>query len=144
MTKKLYNILIRQVQSNDFDDLYSFWERVSLKLNPYEEEKAKFSGMVSLNPDLCFILINEDKICGSILGGYDGRSASVHRLAVEPELQNKKYGSLLLKRLEEKLKEKGIKKVALQIHVSNAEVAGFYKKLGYKEMDYVSTLYKDL
>lgn len=128
-----------------FDQLYEFWKKVGLQVYPYEEEKVRFESMLRLNPELCFDLINEaGVIVGTILGGFDGRTASVHRLAIDPTLQKKGNGSMLINKLESVLKKKGVKKISAQIHISNTQVLEFYKKIGYQDMNYVVTVYKDL
>ncbi len=135
----------RQIHSEDFDGLYKLWEKAKLKLYPIEEERVRFKAMLSLNPELCFVLIDEKQILiGSILGGFDGRTASIHRLAIDPAFQKQGHGLFLLKELEKRLKDKRIKKVSAQIHISNTQVIDFYKKCGYENMDYVINLFKDL
>lgn len=73
----------------------------------------------------------------------NGRTASINRLAISPAQQGKGLGKALIAELENKLKQKGIKKLAIMIHVGNTQVIPFYEKLGFKEMDYVKMYYKD-
>ena len=136
--------MFRTIRLEDFDTLKNLWEEAGLKLYPYEEEKARFEAMLKLNPDLMTILETEGQVIGCVLGAFDGRTASVHRLAVLPEFQKKGYGAKLMEDLEQKLKNRGIMKISLQVHVSNQKVIEYYKKKGYKEMDYAITFFKDL
>ena len=77
------------------------------------------------------------------MGGFDGRTATINRLAISPDEQGKGLGKSLIAELEQKLQKRGIKKVAIMIHVGNTQVIPFYEKLGFKEMDYVKMYYKD-
>ncbi len=136
---------IRQITETDFDDLYQLWVEAGLQLYPSGDERKRFDSMLNLNPDLCFALINDKKeIIGSILGGFDGRTASIHRLVIHPTLQKQGQGSFLVNELETALRKRGIKKLSAQIHISNTEVVPFYEKLGFQEMTYVKNYYKDL
>lgn len=101
--------------------------------------------MLRLNPELCFIASkNHDDVVGSLIGAFDGRTASIHRLAVAPALQRRGVGTKLVRVFEETLRSKGIDKLTAQIHVSNIAIVPFYEKLGFKEMSYVKTYFKDV
>jgi len=100
--------------------------------------------MLKLNPDFMIKMTVDQKIIGVVLGAFDGRTASVHRLAVLSEFQKNGYGGILMKALEDKLKTAGVKKLALQVHISNEKIIEYYLKRGYQEMTYARTFYKDL
>ncbi len=134
---------IRQILLGDFDKSYNLWKEVGLWVRPYDQEKIRFDEMLRLNQDMCFVLEVDGDIVGTILGSYDGRSVSVHRLAVKTNLQKKGYGKLLIDTLEKKIKERGIQRIFLQVHTSNQKVLGFYKKLGYVD-DPLITLQKNI
>ncbi len=134
---------VRNFTPEDFDKAYRLWKDVGLWVRPYDQELSKFGEMLRLKNDLCFVLDDDGEIVGTILGAYDGRSASIHRLAVKKSLQRKGYGRMLMQTLEDVLKEKGITKMMAQVHISNKNVVNFYKNLGYKE-DPLITLTKDL
>lgn len=127
----------------DFPVLYPLWQ-TAVWVRPFDEEKQRYETMISLNPDLSFVLQNPEKqIVGSIFGAFDGRSVSIHRLVIAADLQKHGYGKLLIATLEKAAKKKGIKKIVGQVHLSNTKVLGFYKKLGFAE-DKLITLTKDL
>jgi ribosomal protein S18 acetylase RimI-like enzyme len=136
---------IRHAVINDFSELYKLWQKAGLQVYNQKDEKVRFESMVATNPDLNFVLLNEnDEIVGSILGAFDGRSASIHRLAIMPELQHQGYGRQLVKKIEEALKVRGVKKLVAQVHVTNTQVVPFYEKLGFAEMSYVKNYYKEM
>jgi ribosomal protein S18 acetylase RimI-like enzyme len=135
---------IRPVKLVEFDALYAMWQTVCDQLYPYPEEKARFEAMMVLNPDLCLVVEDNTKLVGSILGAFDGRNGSIHRLIIASEYQQKGLGKMLITKLEELLRARGIKKCTAQIHAQNTIVLPFYEKLGFTDMSYVRTLYKDL
>ena len=135
----------RAATLDDFQVLFTLWKDVGLQLYPEQDEQVRFESMVTLNPDLCILLEDNDgKVIGSILGGFDGRTASVHRLAIHPSLQKKGMGSDLLRELEQALRARGVKKLSAQIHITNTAVVPFYEKHGFNEMTYVKTYFKDI
>jgi ribosomal protein S18 acetylase RimI-like enzyme len=147
MLARGYNVdmNVQLLSPGDFDTCYSFWQKAGLQLYPFDEEKKRFDDMLDLNPDLALKLLDVNgEVMGTMIGGFDGRTASIHRLAIHPSLQKKGFGSQLLAYLEEKLKTRGVKKISAQIHISNTQVIPFYEKLGFKEMTYVKLFYRDL
>lgn len=129
----------------DFEDLYKMWESIGLQLYPAQDELKRFADMLDLNPDLCLVLVDQqEKIIGSVLGGFDGRTASIHRLAITTEHQKNGLGKQLLTELEAALRKRGIKKLAAQVHISNTAVIPFYEKQSFSEMTYVKTYFKDI
>ncbi len=136
---------IRQANKNDFDPLHALWQTVCLQLYPEAEERQRFEAMLQLNPELCLVIVtDENKIVGSIMGAFDGRTASIHRLAVAKDLQKQGWGKKLIAELEIILVQKGIKKVAAQVLAHKSNIVPFYEKLGFTEMTYAKTYYKDL
>jgi len=135
---------IRSATSQDFSDLYTLWQAADMNLYPLDVESVRYEAMLLLNPDLCIVIQDEaGQIVGSILGGFDGRSASVNRLAVLPDFQKQGLGSQLIAEVEKRLAARDIHKWVIQIHVNNTQVVPFYEKLGFKEMTYVKMYYKD-
>jgi GNAT superfamily N-acetyltransferase len=66
---------------------------------------------------------------GKIVGTASLCSQSIKRLYVLPEFQNKGFGTLLLRTLEENALQRGIQRVDLY---STLPAKGFYLLLGYK------------
>jgi len=60
--------------------------------------------LVEHSPGLFLVAEYDNRIVGTVFAGYDGRQATIHRLAVLPEYQQKGIGKALmtelLKRLE--------------------------------------------
>lgn len=137
-------MMTRQATAADFDELYSMWQQVCDQVYPYEQEKVRFEAMLQLNPDLCLLVEDQGKIIASILGAFDGRNGSIHRLIIASEYQQKGLGKMLVAELEKLLTAKGVHKLTAQIHAQNTLVLPFYEKMGFAEMSYVRTLYKDI
>lgn len=132
------------ISQSDFKKIFQFWQEAGLHLYPEIEEQKRFNDMIDLNPDLCLSYTDADgAVVGTIMGGFDGRTATINRLAISPDQQGKGLGRSLIAELEKKLQHKGVKKVAILIHVDNTQVIPFYEKLGFTEMNYVKMYYKD-
>jgi ribosomal protein S18 acetylase RimI-like enzyme len=115
-----------------------------MHLYPFGEEQERFLAMLSLNPDLMSVMEKDGAMIGTILGGFDGRTAMMYRLAVLPEYQKMGIGSKLIEDFEARAKARGIRKISLHVHMLNQQVIEYYQRKGYLPMDYVKSFYKDL
>ena len=67
--------------------------------------------------------------------------AQIRSISVEPELEGKGVGSIVLKELEKIVTEKGARRII--IHSRNSAIE-FYKKNGYKEVEPSYTLFDEI
>ena len=90
-------------------------------------------------------------ICARIGGqvvGYAGmwlicREGHITNIAVHPEFRENGIGSRLLKKLIEISREKGIKKITLEVRKSNTAAKNLYYKYGFKEEGIRKSYYSD-
>ena len=72
-------------------------------------------------------------LVGTAVGGRDGYRGWVYHVATHPDCRRRGIGARLMRDLEERLRELGCPKLNLQVLADNAEVADFYRALGYRE-----------
>lgn len=132
---------IRNMTIEDYDQVAALWVDCGfiLGISDSREEIQKF---LEYNPGTSLLLIEHDKIAGSVLGGYDGRRGLVHHLAVLPGFQKKGYGRVLIEALEKEYKKLGVIKTSFWVLKSNLDVIGFYEKLNYRLREDLVTLSK--
>lgn len=80
---------------------------------------------------LFFVCIDEGRMAGTIMCGWDGHRGWLYSLAVQPTLRKIGHGTRLVRHAEEALAARGCLKVNLQVLDSNGPVADFYRRLGY-------------
>jgi ribosomal protein S18 acetylase RimI-like enzyme len=85
-----------------------------------------------------FVVVLDGALVGTVMGGYDGHRSWVYSLAVDPQVQRRGVGTVLMRHIERELAERGCPKVSLQVLVSNVGTVEFYKKLGYAVEERVS------
>ena len=69
----------------------------------------------------------------AVMGAYDGPRGWVYHLAVTPEQRKAGIGRLLMESLEQRMRERGVAKVNLQVRADNIDVVAFYDGLGYAD-----------
>ena len=107
--------------------------------SPSEIEKK-----ISRDPDLFLVAEAENRIIGSVIGGYDGRRGLIYHLAVSASCRGQGIGSRLMNEVEARLRAKGCLKCYLLVTTDNTEVETYYRQLGWQPMDTVHLFGKEL
>ncbi len=126
----------REFTLNDYESVIDLWKLAGLKLSrsdTYEGLKVK----LKRDPDLFFVMEEEKRIIGVVMGSFDGRRGWINHLAVHPEYQGKKLGQQIIDELQRRFKEIGCEKMNLLIEQSNENVQSFYEKQGFKKHDLI-------
>lgn len=113
--------------------------RVGRSDSPAEIEKK-----ISRDPDLFLVAECQNRIIGSVMGGYDGRRGLLYHLAVSDSYQNRGIGSHLMDEVEAKLRAKGCLKCYLLVTEDNPEVETYYRNRGWQHMDTIHLFGKEL
>jgi len=80
---------------------------------------------------LFYVAEKEQRVIGTVMGGYDGHRGWVYSIAVDPEHRKQGIGSNLLSFVQSKLANLGCLKVNLQIMPENESVQSFYIANGF-------------
>jgi ribosomal protein S18 acetylase RimI-like enzyme len=129
----------------DYQQVIDLWSsiekgvRVGRSDSPGEIEKK-----MDRDPDLFLVAESENKIIGSVIGGYDGRRGLIYHLAVNAAFRGQGVGSRLMDEVESRLRAKGCLKCYLLIANDNLDVGAFYQAQGWQQMTDVSLYGKTL
>lgn len=130
-------MLIRAYQSDDAAQVVALWERAGLT-RPWNDPRKDIARKLVVQPELFFVLLVDDRIAGTLMAGYEGHRGWMNYLAVDPGMQRRGYGRLLVEHAERALGERGCPKINLQVRAGNGNAIAFYRKLGYVEDEVVS------
>ena len=140
------SIRIREFQfPADYEQVYKLWEsiekgvRVGRSDTPDEIKKK-----ITRDADLFLVAESDDRIIGSVLGGFDGRRGLIYHLAVSAPFRGKGIGSCLMDEVESRLRAKGCLKCYLLVTEDNLEVVDYYQQRGWQPMDAVYLYGKEL
>jgi ribosomal protein S18 acetylase RimI-like enzyme len=128
---------IRVFAPGDEPSVVALWERCGL-VRPTNDPHRDIARKRAVRPDLFLVGELEGRVVASVMAGYEGHRGWLNYLAVDPPLQRRGFGRLLVVEAERRLREAGCPKVNLQIRSSNARVIEFYRQIGYSIDDVVS------
>jgi len=125
---------IRKMVSSDISTVRQIWSDVGFEVTQ-SDSISEVTRMLRHNPEFCLILelqyLEETRIIGTVLGGFDGRRGWVHHLAILPEYRRNGYGKQLMTHLMHTFTKHGVVKFKLEITGDNPHLIKFYQKLGW-------------
>jgi ribosomal protein S18 acetylase RimI-like enzyme len=128
---------IRPFQPDDQAAVIDLWRRCGL-VRPQNDPAKDVLRKLEVRPDLFLVAIDDGRIVGSVMAGYEGHRGWINYLAVSPEHRRAGIGRELMAHAEMLLRQAGCPKINLQVRSDNAEVIGFYRAIGYSVDDVVS------
>jgi len=128
---------IRPYHPTDQIQLIDLWQQCGLLVS-WNDPGKDIARKLKVNPELFLVVLDEQELIGSVMGGYDGHRGWINFLAVHPKHQLKGIGRALVLRVETLLRELGCPKLNLQIRSANTQVWEFYRALGYGDDNVIS------
>jgi ribosomal protein S18 acetylase RimI-like enzyme len=129
---------IRTFQEGDEPAVVALWKEVFAYAEPRNDPATVIRQKMAAQPELFFVAVIDEKVTGTVMGGYDGHRGWIYSLAVDPAHRGQKVGSALIRHVEKALAELGCPKINLQLLESNAGAVEFYEKLGYRVEERIS------
>lgn len=128
---------IRPYQANDEAAVIALWQECGL-IRPWNDPRRDIQRKLGEQPELFLAGMDGARLVATVMAGFDGHRGWAYYLAVAATHRHRSYGSLLMRRVEELLIQRGCPKLSLLVRSSNLEVVEFYKKLGYAQDEVVS------
>jgi len=129
----------------DYQQVYELWSSIEKGVHIGRSDSlTEIEKKVSRDPELFLVAEYQNKIIGSVIGGYDGRRGLVYHLAVGAPFRGQGIGSHLMDEVEARLRARGCLKCYLLVTADNIEVENYYRKRGWQHMDSIHLFGKEL
>lgn len=120
----------------DYEEIIQLWENAGPGIHiGRSDSPQEIAKKLNRDPDLFLVAEKDDRIIGSVLGGFDGRRGIMYHLAVNPEFRNVGIGEKLMSVLEDHLRAKGCIRYYLLVTVDNDTAIDFYEKRGWERLN---------
>jgi ribosomal protein S18 acetylase RimI-like enzyme len=129
---------IRSYESTDSDAVIALWRTVFPDAPAHNDPFSDIQSKMRIQSEFFFVAVEDGKLVGTAMSGYDGHRGWVYYVAVHPDYRRGGIGSALMKKVESALLAIGCPKLNLQIRVGNEQVKSFYESLGYVEEERIS------
>jgi ribosomal protein S18 acetylase RimI-like enzyme len=129
----------------DYQLVYDLWVSIERGVHVGRSDAAaEIEKKITRDPDLFLVAECDNKIIGSVIGGYDGRRGLIYHLAVNESFRGYGIGSRLMDEVEARLRSKGCLKCYLLVTNDNPEAEIYYQNRGWYHMDTVRLFGKEL
>ena len=131
--------------SQDYEEVRNLWKGAGAGIQlRRSDDRDEILKKLQRDPDLFLVAASDEKIIGSVIGGFDGRRGLIYHLAVEQGYREQGIGSQLMDEVENRLRLKGCIKSYLLVTRENESAMRLYEKRGWQPMDSVLVYGKDL
>jgi len=131
--------------SQDYEEVRNLWKGAGAGIQlRRSDDRDEILKKLQRDPDLFLVATSDEKIIGSVIGGFDGRRGLIYHLAVEQGYREQGIGSQLMDEVENRLRLKGCIKSYLLVTRENESAMRLYEKRGWQPMDSVLVYGKDL
>jgi ribosomal protein S18 acetylase RimI-like enzyme len=130
---------------SDYEQVFELWRGIEKGVHLGRSDTLQEIGKkIARDPDLFLVAESGGAIVGAVMGGFDGRRGLIYHLAVVPSFRGRGIGSGLMDEVELRLRAKGCLKCYLLVTTDNTQVAEYYLRRGWQEMDQVVLFGKEL
>lgn len=122
--------IVRRAGRSDVHAIAALWERAGLPESSrgFRNETARLRRR---DPELLLIALRDGRLVGAIAGSYDGRTAMVSRLAVEPDVRRQGIAEALVDELCRQLVGLGATASELIVVDDTPAAADFWHGVGF-------------
>ncbi len=125
---------IRPFATSDTEAVVALWHEAGLT-RPWNDPYRDIERKLTVQPELFLVATRGERVCGSVMAGYDGHRGWLYYLAVDSADRGIGVGRRLVREAEERLTALGCPKVQLMVRPENSRTRGFYAALGYEDFD---------
>jgi ribosomal protein S18 acetylase RimI-like enzyme len=128
---------IRNMELSDCDSCLTLWQSSPGVRVTDEDAPAAIAALLSRNPGMSFVAVENGEIVGTSLCGHDGRRGFIYHVAVRPAYRGKHIGTMLVEACLGKLREAGIHKCHVFVLQDNPIGNAFWASIFNKRDDIV-------
>ena len=135
---------LREMSLEDYAQVISLWQRTENIGISSADSFENYRKFLQRNPGLCFVLLEDEKLIGTVLGGHDGRRGAIYHLAIDSNYRRKGYGQQLLDACMAAFSSCGIERCHIHVYADNEGGLKFWQKNGWFLRPELALLSKDV
>ena len=122
---------IRECHPEDCPAVLDLWrqaEAIPSRTDTLEELQR----LVADHSGLFLVAEEEERLVGTIIGGWDGWRGNMYRLAVSPHFRRGGIARSLVEETERRLRAKGARRITALVVKSEKQAMAFWQAIGYQ------------
>jgi ribosomal protein S18 acetylase RimI-like enzyme len=126
-------VRVRPLRAGDYEAMMGLWRAAGLPVSPRGRDTMdRIAAQIEAMGDLYLGAFHQERLVGVVLGNWDGRRGWINHLAVDPAYQGQGIATLLVRRVEEALRQRGALIVSTLIEADNETSLAIFRKMGYE------------
>ncbi len=122
-------IIIRPARADDLSAVLRLWQEAGVTPPSVTDSIEGLTRLIRESVALLLIAINDDRIVGSVIGGWDGWRGNIYRLAVTPDYRRRGIARRLVEAVSDALFAKGAERLSALVEHEHHRAIGFWDSL---------------
>ncbi len=129
-------MIIRAMTIEDYEDVYALWMSIKgFAMRSLDDSRDGVLRFLKRNPDTSVVAVEDGKIVGSILCGFDGRRGCLYHVCVHENYRRQGIGKAMVVYCMKALEKEEISKVSLIAFTQNDIGNAFWKEIGWTKRE---------
>ncbi len=129
-------MIIRAMTIEDYEDVYALWMSIKgFAMRSLDDSRDGVLRFLKRNPDTSVVAVEDGKIVGSILCGFDGRRGCLYHVCVHENYRRRGIGKAMVVYCMKALEKEEISKVSLIAFTQNDIGNAFWKEIGWTKRE---------
>ncbi len=125
--------VIRSIGPADAEAVAALWDEAGMTSYTLSGEAAdEITAKLERDPDLFLVAEADGGVVAAVMGTWDGHRGRIKRLAVRGDLRRGGLGRRMVKELERRFVERGIRRIRLEVWGHNDAGLAFWEEQGYR------------
>src|SRR5881628_1040307 len=123
-------VAIRPCRAEECEAVLTLWRRAGAIPSPTDTLEELLRLVRSEHGDGFLVAVQQGRIVGSVIGGWDGWRGNIYRLAVAPEARRRGLARRLVQEAEHVMQTKGARRLSALVERHETHAVGFWDALG--------------
>jgi ribosomal protein S18 acetylase RimI-like enzyme len=125
-------LILRPAERGEMASVLAFWQVAAENDSRPADTAEAVEALLSRDPEALILAVDEDRIVGSIIAGWDGWRCHLYRLAVAPWRRREGIGGLLIDAAEERIRGLGGTRIDAMVLDENPAAHAIWAAHGYR------------
>ncbi len=122
-------------EPNELAEILEFWISNAENGSRPTDTAEAIQALIEQDPEALILAVDNDKIIGTIIAGWNGWRSGLYRLAVREDMRSQGIGRLLVERALERLRDLGVGRVDAMVLDDNEQAHKAWEAFGFVRQD---------
>jgi ribosomal protein S18 acetylase RimI-like enzyme len=124
---------VRPAEAADLPKVLALWEEARSEAASVPDTQDALDTLVAHTPDALLVAELDGDVVGAVIAAWDGWRGNIYRLAVRRECRRLGIGLQLVRAGEQRLRDKGVRRVTALVVTEELGAAALWKAAGYEQ-----------